>query len=96
VGRRYFINCVHAKVFPLDFNGGGLYRLTKRIKRAVKFAAPLNRGEKFHSSSCAEHPGLGQAEKPNREMKRGVTRKRDAPFFLRDADFHTTRHRKRC
>src|SRR5271163_3068274 len=36
----------------------------------------------FQSSSCAEHPGLSQAEKPNREMKRGATRDRDAPFSL--------------
>jgi hypothetical protein len=43
---RSLINCVDAKVFLLDFNVGGLYRLTKRIERVVKFAAPLNRGEK--------------------------------------------------
>jgi hypothetical protein len=46
VTRRRFINCVGAKVFLLDFNVGGLYRLTKRIERAVKFAVLLNRGEK--------------------------------------------------
>jgi hypothetical protein len=43
---RRFINRVGAKVFLLDFNVGGLYRLTKRIERVVKFAAPLIRGEK--------------------------------------------------
>jgi hypothetical protein len=40
------MNRVGEKVFLLDFNVGGLYRLTKRIERAAKFAAPLNRGEK--------------------------------------------------
>jgi hypothetical protein len=43
---RGFINRVGAKVFLLDFNVGGLYRLTKRIERVVKFAAALIRGEK--------------------------------------------------
>jgi hypothetical protein len=35
-----------AKVFLLDFNVGGIYRLTKRFERVVNFAAPLNCGEK--------------------------------------------------
>jgi hypothetical protein len=43
---RRFTNRVGAKVFLLDFNVGGLYRLTKRIERVVKIAAPLIRGEK--------------------------------------------------
>src|SRR5580698_9124846 len=41
----------------------------------------------FHRSSCAEHPGLSQAEKPNREIKRGVTSYRDAPFLFPPAIF---------
>jgi hypothetical protein len=44
--RLRFINRAGTKVFLLDFNGGGLYRLTKRFERAGNFAALLKRREK--------------------------------------------------